>query len=73
MQACCSLVLRGAAGTLTPRGTLPDVVQEDVRHHFGSRYNGALGFVESAGVVFNVAHLPHQRGYSPAAEKNVRT
>lgn len=40
-------------------GVLPDVVQENVSHHFGSCYNGALGLVESAGVVFNVAHLPH--------------
>lgn len=38
---------------------LPDVVQENIGHHFGSCYNGALGFIESAGVVFNVAHLPH--------------
>lgn len=37
----------------------PDVVQENVSHHFGGCYNGALGFVESAGVVLDVAHLPH--------------
>lgn len=40
-------------------GVLPDVVQENVSHHLGSCYNGALGFVESAGIVFNVSHLPH--------------
>ena len=40
-------------------GALPDVAQENVSHHLGSCYNGALGFVESAGVVFDVAHLPH--------------
>lgn len=43
----------------------PDVVQENIGHHFGSCYNWALGFVESAGVVFNVAHLPHQGRDSP--------
>lgn len=43
-------------------------MQENISHHFGSCYNWALGFVESAGVVFNVAHLPHQRGDSPDAE-----
>lgn len=47
----------------------PDVVQENIGHHFGSCYNWALGFVESAGVVFNVAHLPHQRGDSPDADR----
>lgn len=38
---------------------LPDEVQENVSHHLGGCYNGALGFIESAGVVFDVAHLPH--------------
>lgn len=46
----------------------PNVVQENIGHHLGSGYNWALGFIEGAGVVFNVAHLPHQCGDSPDIE-----
>lgn len=38
---------------------LPNIVKENISYHLGSCYNGALRFIESAGVVFNVTHLPH--------------
>lgn len=47
-------------------------MQENVSHHFGCCYNWALGFVESACVVFDVAHLPHQRRDPSAGENSVK-
>lgn len=44
-------------------------MEQDVCHHLGSSYDGALGLVESAGVVFDVAHLPHQCRDPPEAEQ----
>lgn len=38
---------------------LPDIMKENISHHLGSCYNGALRFIESAGIVFDVTHLPH--------------
>lgn len=73
-DVCAALVPEEARGTMSHSridgnsermlqleicGVLPNVMQENVSHHFGSCYNRALGFVESASIVFNVAHLPY--------------
>lgn len=64
------MALCDKTGVFASERPLPDKVEEHVGHALGRGHDGALGLVEGAGVVLDVANLPHQSGDPPVGKES---